>query len=236
MISRVARLAFEASSATGESRFGLRPEDAPQGETSLLGFLKQRFCSDEELADQLRCGNPDALTVLFKRYSPVLFGLARRILRNDAEAEDAVQQIFLDVFRSIHLFDREKGSFKTWLLMFAYQRTFNKRRAQVANRFFANQSFEGEDGELSEAVSSWNRASAAENNILVEQVLKRLQPRQRRTIELVYCEGLTSEEIAVRTGESVRVVRHNLYRGLETLRQAFCERAETQHPRKGDFR
>jgi RNA polymerase sigma-70 factor (ECF subfamily) len=52
-------------------------------------------------------------------------------------------------------------------------------------------------------------------------VLKSLQPRQRRTIELVYYEGLTAEEISVKTGESVRVVRHNLYRGLEKLRTAF---------------
>jgi RNA polymerase sigma-70 factor (ECF subfamily) len=52
--------------------------------------------------------------------------------------------------------------------------------------------------------------------------LSSLQPRQRRTIKLVYYEGLTAEEISVRTGETVRVVRHNHYRGLEKLRRAVC--------------
>ena len=233
MISRLARLGMDALTAEGQSRFGLGVENAPKEETAILGFLKQRFCSDEKLADQLQSGNADALTVLFKRHSPVLFGIARRVLRNDAEAEDAVQQIFLDVFRSIHQFDVEKGSFKTWLLMFAYQRTFNSRRAQVANKFFDSDSLGSVDDGLGQVASSLGKPSVAENNILVEQVLKTLQPRQRRTIELVYYDGLTAEEISVQTGESVRVVRHNLYRGLEKLRKAFCTRRKGQLTSKG---
>ena len=73
--------------------------------------------------------------MLFERHSGLLFGIARRILRNGAEAEDAVQQVFLDVFRSIHQFDPEKGEFKTWLLMFGYQRILNCRRALVSIDF-----------------------------------------------------------------------------------------------------
>jgi RNA polymerase sigma-70 factor (ECF subfamily) len=71
-------------------------------------------------------------------------------------------------------------------------------------------------------------------SVLVEQVLSALQPRQRRTIELVYYEGLTAEEVSKRTGESVRVVRHNLYRGLEKLRKAFC--ANVSSVSKGESR
>ena len=190
----------------------------PADETSLLAFIKRRLNSDEELADQLQSGNAEALTVLFKRHSPLLFGIACRVLKNESEAEDAVQQIFLDVFRSIHQFDREKGSFKTWLLMFAYHRTFNSRRSQVANRFFDTDPLEES---LPGLQTTARGDSDAENNILVEQLLKSLQPRQRRTIQLVYYEGLTAEEVSVRTGESVRVVRHNLYRGLDKLRKAF---------------
>jgi RNA polymerase sigma-70 factor (ECF subfamily) len=52
-----------------------------------------------------------------------------------------------------------------------------------------------------------------------------IQPRQRRTIELIYYEGLTADEVAERTGESTRVVRHNLYRGLAKLRSVMQEAA-----------
>ena len=191
---------------------------AAAAESSILARLKQLLCSDEQLAEQLQSGNVEALTVLFKRHSPLVFGISRRVLRNGAEAEDAVQQIFLEVFRSIHQFNPEKGNFKTWLLMFAYHRTFNCRRSQIANKFFETDPLE--EG-LSDSQRPGRGQSATENRVLVGQVLRSLQPRQRRTIELVYYEGLTAEEVSVRTGESVRVVRHNLYRGLEKLRKAF---------------
>jgi RNA polymerase sigma-70 factor (ECF subfamily) len=231
MTWRVARLDIEAALASqSDADFGSVSVGPPAVENSLLSLLKQRFSSDEELADQLQSGNADALAVLFKRHSPVVFGIARRILRSDSEAEDAVQQIFFDVFRSIHQFDSEKGSFKTWLLMFAYHRTFNRRRSQIANRFFETDPLE-ED--FSGSCFTEREPSTAENSILVAQVLKSLQPRQRRTIELIYYEGLTAEEISAKTGESVRVVRHNLYRGLDKLRKVF--RAGATKPRsKGE--
>ncbi len=162
------------------------------------------------------------MTILFERHASSLFRIARRILRNEAEAEDAVQHIFLDVFRSIQQFDPEKGGFKTWFLLFAYHRIFNCRRSLTANRFFDTDPFD----ELLPAVVPLTERSLGyslpEMSLLVEQVLRALQPRQRRTIELVYYEGLTAEEVSKRTGETVRVVRHNLYRGLEKLRKAFC--------------
>jgi RNA polymerase sigma-70 factor, ECF subfamily len=224
--SRIARLVFGSVppraadfSATYVSDAGT--EAAPAG-VSLLGLLRQRLLSDEALARDLQSGNADALTVLFERHASSLFRIARRILGNEAEAEDAVQQIFLDVFRSIQQFDPEKGGFKTWLLLFAYHRIFNCRRSLAASRFFKTEPFD----ELLPAVFPLTERSFGyslpEMSVLVEQVLSALQPRQRRTIELVYYEGLTAEEVSKRTGESVRVVRHNLYRSLEKLRKAFC--------------
>lgn len=226
---RTARLNLDVLAVDAVSPFEREPVlPAPTSETSLLHLLKQRFCSDEELAEQLQSGETDALTILFRRHSAVLFGVARRILRNDADAEDAVQRIFLDVFRSIQQFDPDKGTFKTWLLMFAYHRTFNSRRSQIASKVFDTDQL---DENLTEASLS---CSGAENGILVDQVMKSLQPRQRRTIELIYYEGLTAEEVSIRTGESVRVVRHNLYRGMEKLRKLFRDRTIAMPRHKED--
>jgi RNA polymerase sigma-70 factor, ECF subfamily len=233
MIWRVAELDLETLAVEPTTSYEAAPIPPPKAETSLLGLLKQRLCSDEELADQLQSGNADALTVLFKRHSPVLFSIARRILKNDAEAEDAVQQIFLDVFRSIHQFNPEKGTFKSWLLMFAYHQTFNSRRSQIASRFYDTEPLEEASLGQKSLRSFVDGSSIAENSVLVEQVLRSLQPRQRRTIELVYYEGLTAEEVSVSTGEGVRVVRHNLYRGLDKLRKAFREREQIRAASKG---
>jgi len=196
----------------------------------LLNHVRFALLSDESLVTELQLGNPDALTPLFQRHGPLLLNIARRILRNDAEAEDAVQQVFLDVFRSIHQFDPGKARFKTWLLIFAYHRTLNRRRALSAGRFYVTDAIEPQtaDASYSQPLSS---PHTAYSTILTKQLLKGLQPRQRRTIELVYYEGLTAEEVAAHTGESVRVVRHNLYRGLEKIRKGVFRLRPTSDPR-----
>jgi RNA polymerase sigma-70 factor, ECF subfamily len=212
------------------------PVEQPASGRSFLSSIRQRLAGDEELAEQLQCGNTDALTVIFNRYSALLFGIARRVLKNDAEAEDAVQQVFLDVFRSIQQFDREKGSFRNWLMMFTYQRTFNRRRAQISNGFFDTEAIDDSIADRG-SLSSWRPGySTGENSILIDQVLETLEPRQKRTIELIYREGLTAHEVSVRTGESVRIVRHNLYRGLEKLRIALSGQEMNTPKSKGRSR
>jgi len=188
--------------------------------SATLSELLHSLCSDEDLAEALLNGNPDALTVLFKRHSRLVFGMARRILHNDTEAEDCVQQIFIDVFRSIDQFDRDKAPFKTWLLLFAYHGALNRRRSLIAARAFSTESIDDHMRELLPYGHSFE--TQLHDKLLLKTVLGNLQPRQRRTIELTYYEGLTAEEIAARTGETVRVVRHNLYRGLEKLRRHLC--------------
>jgi len=188
-------------------------------EPSLFGRICLRFRTDEELALRLQGGDADALAVLFARHSGLVFSVACRILRNGAEAEDAAQQVFIDIFRSIRQFDPKRGSFRTWLLVFAYQRTLNRRRALTASRFFVTDSLDESLPGISRPKGGQPCFSAGEADILLRQLLATLEPRQRRTIELIHYEGLTAAEVSVRTGETVRVVRHNLYRGLEKLRR-----------------
>jgi RNA polymerase sigma-70 factor, ECF subfamily len=227
--SPIARLVFGAlpvqTAEFGEACVAEVPSPASTTASALLTHLRHKLQSDESLARLLQDGNADALTVLFERHSALLFAIARRILRNDTEAEDAVQQIFLDVFRSIGQFNPEKASFKTWLLMFAYQRAFNFRRSLAANRVLDTCPLDELVPELSVGGSCTPGYSLTEAGLLIKQVLRELQPRQRRTIELIYYEGLTADEVSARTGETVRVVRHNLYRGLEKLRKTLAKGA-----------
>jgi RNA polymerase sigma-70 factor (ECF subfamily) len=188
--------------------------------------VKLRLKTDEDLIADVLTNEPDALAILFDRHSALVFRVVRRILRNDAEADDAVQQVFLDVFRAADQFEPEKGSFKSWLLMFAYHRTFNSRRQLRTHGFYDSNSVEELPQELIHGATRPLSFPRAEAVILIEQVLKLIQPRQRRAIELTYYEGLTAEQASEVTGESVRVVRHNLYRGLERLRTVLCKSPE----------
>jgi RNA polymerase sigma-70 factor (ECF subfamily) len=232
---RAPRIAFVPSSLGSE---GLSETCVPElgpGERKSAFFpfrvMRRRLRADEKLVADLQAGDPDALTELFKRHSGLLYGLAKRIVRNDAEAEDVVQQTFLDVFRAIQQFDPHKGPFKTWLLMFAYHRAFNHLRSLNAHRFYLTCTL---DEVLQRPMLS---RSIAEVRVLMDQALSLLPARERQTIELVYYSGFTSMEVAMRTNQTVRVVRHNLYRGLEKLRKILSANEPRGRAKlKGDSR
>lgn len=179
---------------------------------------------DNELVAHLATGNHDALTALFARHSTLVFGIARRILRDNGEAEETVQQVFLDIYRAVDQFDSGKGAFKSWLLQFAYHRSINRREYLQARRFYDwKQISEMLPAELAEGAARQFQLSPQEIERLVEELLKSLAPRQRRIIEWTVFEGLTAEEIAKRSGESASAVRHTYYRGLIKLRSTLLQ-------------
>lgn len=190
--------------------------------------LLQTF-SDTDLMDALRRGCNDALAVLFERHSALVFRIARAILRDDGEAEETVQRVFLDVFRAVNQFNPARGSFKTWLLQYAYHRTINRREHLQARHFYNREELD----ELTPAEFFYGAGHLVclppqEVACLVEQVLALLEPRQRKVIELTYFEGLTAEEVAKATGNSASSVRNNLYRGLSKLRNAVLENRKSR--------
>jgi RNA polymerase sigma-70 factor, ECF subfamily len=205
------------------NEYGVGGATEPRSETMpVFQQLRLRLKSDEELMDCLQGGEVNALSFLFQRHSTLVFRIANRILRDHAEAEDTMQQIFLDIFRASGQFDAAKGSFKTWLLMFVYHRTLNRRRHLLAKGFYSTEQMEDVLPEILMGAGRGFPFSPVEAAVLIDEAMAMLKPRQRRTIELVYYEGLTAEEAATRTGETVRIVRHNLYRGLEKLRGVLC--------------
>src|ERR1700730_13018876 len=95
-----------------------------------------RQLSDEELMRRASAGHHDAITVLFDRYHLLVFDVAVRIVRDPAEAEDVVQNVFLDVFRAMANFDSRKGILKVWVLQYAYHRALHRKRHLVSNDFY----------------------------------------------------------------------------------------------------
>jgi len=163
-------------------------------------------------------GCTDALTVLFDRYHLLVFSVATRIVRDPGEAEEVVQTVFLDIFRAAANFDAAKGTLKVWILQYAYHRALHRKRHLVANHFYRWEELEAAlDLGLDRALPG----EPPEIARLAEQMLERLKPRQRAVLQMTYYEGLTAEEIAKRLGESVHVVRHDLHRGLASLRTVF---------------
>jgi RNA polymerase sigma-70 factor, ECF subfamily len=173
--------------------------------------------SDEQLMAYLQAGQGDALAVLFDRYHRLVLSIALKIVRDRAEAEDVMQNVFLEIFRAAAQFDHAKGTTKTWILQYAYHRSLNRRQQLTAKQFYRETNIDLET-HASESGSLLGRFSHPELKHLLRQGLARLNRQQRRVLELASYEGLSMNEIADQTGDSVSNVRHYYYRGLKKLR------------------
>jgi RNA polymerase sigma-70 factor (ECF subfamily) len=194
----------------------------PDPITSAFGVPVARMTnlSDEDVMERLRQGHPDALPILFDRFYRLVLKVALRILRDPGEAEDVMQDVFLEIFNKATQFDSAKGSPKTWILQYAYHRSLSRRQYLALRNFYdRHQVNEQAVCESNSVDISWRGLTFQEWRRVIEKGLATLPEKQRKTLELVSFQGLLLSEIAERTKESLPNVRHYYYRGLEGLRK-----------------
>ena len=176
--------------------------------------------TDGALIEEIRHGSGEALGVLFDRYGRLVFDIARKILRDNGEAEDLMQDVFLEVYRKADLYESSKGSVKVWLMQYAYHRSFNRRK-YLALRGFYDGSPAAALAE-SELAGQWRGSEALTSNEW-EQILtpgmKALNQKEKQIISLVALEGLSVREASERVRESYVNGRNHYYRGLRKLRE-----------------
>ena len=173
--------------------------------------------SDDELVCRLIAGDQCAMEILFDRYYRMVMSVALRIVRDTGEAQDVVQVVFTDFYRSAKLFDADKGSFKSWLLQYAYGRSINRKQSLKSQKFYDK----NESANLEVTESNGSRLfnlEPSELKLLAQEILATLEDKQRIVIEMICFRGLTLAETAAATGESLGNVQHMYYRGLEKLR------------------
>jgi len=179
--------------------------------------------SDEQLMEQVRDGTKEALAALFRRHARAVRNVAHRILRDEAEADDLVQEIFLFIFRKAALYNSACGRAATWIIHVAYTRAFDRRRYLISRRFYSNQELKDAGLRLADPRHETEFHEKTLEGILGRPLMakfhSRLTPEQRETIELFFFEGYALKEIAELTGRSLVNVRSHYYRGLERLRK-----------------
>jgi RNA polymerase sigma-70 factor (ECF subfamily) len=195
--------------------------------THPLGYAELVPLADEVLMGRLRDGHHDALAVLFDRYHRLVLRIALGILHDVGEAEDLMQSVFLEIFRSAAQFDQARGTAKVWILQYAYHRSFNRRK-YLNLRGTYERPENSVPVEKSPAEANTNTLGVLDSARAVRQALGRLNNTQRKIVELAFYEGLTMHEIAQTTGESFDSIRHHYYRGLEKLRSILCEASGTR--------
>jgi RNA polymerase sigma-70 factor (ECF subfamily) len=179
--------------------------------------------SDNHLMECIKTGDRDALGLLFDRYARVVFAVSARILRNSTEAQDLVQDVFLNIHHKCHLFNADKGSVASWLLRITYSRAFDRREYLNIRGWSAYSEIE----EIKDTAQGDSSLEVLTETILAKQILERtfskLTQRERVTLELFFFEGYTLREISVRLDETVINTRHHYYRGIDKLRAALTD-------------
>jgi len=183
--------------------------------------MDRDYLSDEGLVALLARGDEQALAVLYDRYGRVAWTLARRIVRDQALAEDVVQEAFLTLWRGARSYRPDRAAPKAYLLMLVHRRAVDVVRREERRRAEPLESAPEGASDTSTADQVWSGLEGER----VRGALSALADEQRELIELAYYEGFTQSELASRLGLPLGTVKSRMFAGLQRLR-ALLEQEE----------
>jgi RNA polymerase sigma-70 factor (ECF subfamily) len=164
----------------------------------------------KDVVRRLAAGDPAALAEFYDRFAALVNALALRILRDTADAEDVVQEVFLQAWRQADRFDPARGTPEAWLCTIARTRALDRLRRRVSRR--------EDPAEAAPAPACLPRNVEA---LAVREALQGLSQDQRRALELAYFEGLTQTEIAARLDEPLGTIKTRIRTAMIRLREAL---------------
>ena len=176
----------------------------------------QATASDAALVGRILQRDEAALAELYDRYAGMLTSVLVRILHDQQAAEEILQDIFYQLWRSAGQFDESRGSLPGWLMVIARNRAISRLRKR--NPAAGEELFEGV---VSTAFNLETAASQQQMLGRVRGAMEGLPAEQRAVVELAYFEGMSHSEIAGRTGDPLGTVKTRLRTAMETLRRTL---------------
>jgi len=174
--------------------------------------------SDIALLQAIARGDEASLARLYDQYRVILFGLLVRILNSREEAEDVLQEVFLQVWRRAGDYDEQRGKPFTWLVTLTRSRAIDRLRVLSARQRLATAAAQDQPAEASDALKETVRS---EQKDIVRQALAELPEEQRRTLLLAYFEGLTQTEIAAKLNAPLGTVKTRMRSAMTKLRETL---------------
>lgn len=180
---------------------------------------------DPELLAAVGAGDAAALALLYDRFSGMLLGLAHRILGDAAEAEEILQEAFLQVWNQAARYDPARSSVSTWLVLITRSRAIDRLRSRkVKDRTLQAVQQEKRDSHTSpEGVGDVFRQERAKR---LRREMALLPPEQREVLELAFFHGMTQSEIAQRTDTPLGTVKTRSLLAMRKLRKALSDDIE----------
>lgn len=174
---------------------------------------------EKRLIQMLKDRDKQSMSLLYDQYSAALFGVALRIVKSEALAEDVLQDAFLKIWKSGASYDSKRGTLFTWMLNITRNTAIDKTRSQ---HFRAS----GKIQSLDTFVNGSERGSTEEvpiEHIGVRDEVKKLDEKYRQIIDLVYFNGYTQQEISDELGIPLGTVKTRVKIALRELRKIFVE-------------
>src|SRR5438445_2483996 len=181
--------------------------------------------SDLDLMRGIQAEDPDALSQLYDRYNGILKALILRVIHNEAEADDLLQEIFMEIWNQAKNFSAQKGKPLGWMVTLARRRAidgFGKKQAYTR----AEERLQSETEQRPEACvhnATAEEIAFSDTRVLVRNVINGLPPAQQQAIEFAFFRGMSQREIAAKTNTPLGTVKTRLELGLKKIYDGLKE-------------
>src|SRR5438477_7198234 len=199
-------------------------EETPRLEAS-VPLLEPGEPTDCELMRGIQEGDPDALSLLYDRYNGIIKALILRVIHNEAEADDLLQEIFMEIWNQAKNFSAAKGKPLGWMVTLARRRAIDGLRKKQAY----SRAEERLQQETEQQPDAWVHNSTEEEildgdrRVLIRRVIGMLPPPQQQAIELAFFRGMSQREIAANTNTPLGTVKTRLELGLKKIYDGLKE-------------
>ncbi|HET8564626.1 MAG TPA: sigma-70 family RNA polymerase sigma factor [Candidatus Binatia bacterium] len=176
-----------------------------------------------QLIQQIAKQDREAFSQLYDNFSSLVFTLAMRMLRVRFDAEDLLQEVFVQIWRQAGSYSQERGSPEAWIINITRSRAIDKIRSirRMERSFVLTDDPAGAES----TVSAESSAADSEARMTMNSALANLPETQRRVLELAYFDGLTQSEIAARLAEPLGTVKTRMRSGIQRLREILKTQA-----------
>ena len=181
--------------------------------------------SDLDLMQAIQAENPDALAQLYDRYNGILKALILRVVHNEAEADDLLQEIFMEIWNQAKNFSAQKGKPLGWMVTLARRRAIDGLRKKQAYA----RAEERLQNEIEQQPDAWVHNATEEaivlgdTRALMRKVIAGLPPAQQQAIDLAFFQGMSQREIAAKTNTPLGTVKTRLELGLKKIYDGLKE-------------
>jgi RNA polymerase sigma-70 factor (ECF subfamily) len=191
----------------------------------LASFTAGKDLTDEQLMGRIQAKDDQALATLYRRHTPILRTVIGRVVNNDCDVDDLLQEVFLELWNRSEHYDEKKGKALGWIVTLARRRAIDRVRRRSAYRR-ATERFEWqakhEKTTTMEDHTVDHDADIADLRQYLEQIVHRLPPFQKDAIELAFFRGLSQREIAAQTHLPLGTVKTRIELGLRKLTAAMA--------------